>query len=79
MISVLNRVAAFHFSLLGTTEKVLLEEVEPSEYGEGFTRHYQRVRFKLKHKGAGLRGKLVPVLLEKVEDGLIYGRQNESI
>lgn len=67
---------AFRSGFIGKCEEVLLEKITTRAgelQGEGFTPHYLRVRAALPSKGRRWRGKLVPVRLEREEDGCLTG------
>ena len=58
---------------LGSSAEVLIEKVEPGQYGEGFTPHYLRVRVALNNKGRRWKGKLIRARLERIESEIIWG------
>lgn len=64
--------ANYRRRFMGTGQQVLIEKVEPGEYGEGLTPHYLRVRVALEGKGRGWRGKLINACLEREEDHFVW-------
>lgn len=54
-------------SFIGSVQPVLVENVLPHSYGEGYTPHYLRVRVYTPLKGLHWRGKLVSARLESID------------
>ncbi len=62
-----NMASDYRQRFIGTIQSVLVEKVEPYNYGEGFTPHYMRVKIDADVKALHWRGREIDARLEQEE------------